>query len=84
MDEKGSTERTDRTEWTEITVGKEAISDISWPMYDWLWVLTKDGEYWLSKDQGESFVRIGSLKHRLLMIWLGLTKLSHWLFGYPP
>ena len=70
-------------EWTEALLEKPGV-ETRWPMYDWLWVLTENGEYWLSKDQGASFVKIGSFRHRLLMIWLRFTKLSHRLFGYPP
>lgn len=57
--------------WTEVTVTgpHEMIEDISWPTYDYLWVQHSNGDYYLSRDQGVTFNKVGRLRYRIWKLY---------------
>ena len=73
-------------EWTTVTIDHDThektghsiyapkgLNDIQWPMFDWLWVMTEEGDVHLSRDQGKTWQKQN---------WLGRSWLWLVMFYY--
>ena len=72
--------------WVDITWAKlgvspqegELLKKVDWPIYDYLWVLSSRGDFYLSRDQGETFNKVGWLRYWL---WTLNDRTLYWLSG---
>ena len=55
-------------DWIEVKLPETEIEDFLWEAYDYLWVKTNRGLY-LSRDQGESFNKVGTFTFVFKNIW---------------
>lgn len=69
-----------KVEWTEveITGPHDTLTDVAWPLWDYLWVQHSNGDYFLSRDQGATFNKVGRLRYKL---WTLYRRLKLWMSG---
>ena len=59
--------------WTEIKIDPPGAKEIIWPLWDYLWVQHSNGDYYLSRDQGETLTKVGRLRYRLWTLYRRIT-----------
>lgn len=75
-DNEFKVEKTKSDGWTVVYIEpKIKIENIQWPLYDYVWVVDSKGDRYLSRDQGETWIRIGSLHWYWLQINLSILKI---------
>jgi len=60
-------------DWIEIKLPEPEVKDTLWMVYDYLWVQTDRGLY-LSRDQGETFKKVSTIKFVFTNIWQLIRK----------